>query len=513
MTPTPLAINSHTPATLPPADFPAADALPAPASPAVAQMPPSITSLVSSALPSLHQLHWCLSKAESSLPRGATPACLEPHRERELTRALLTTASLLDAQCVRLVRQSGRSVIRVRIDDRESDLAACSTRLMAAFQEAMLRSVGAAPTAGGLRFEAQLPAPHELAWPQEADIDVDDDLPGAPPVAAPDAESGATDNQVSDIRVHGRRTWSGQLPVAAVRRSRPFLVSAVPLGQDGLCLRIDAPAVPGALRTLEQLGFLPDDIARIDRAVATQGALVVVGGPARSGRTSTLQAALARIDPRARSIQTLEPVPALPVPGWLQMTTPAAQAAQALAVLGGNLADAVLADYPLPEADLTPLLKLSLAGCSVFSPMWLDRAHHALGLRPEFSRRLSLVVAQRLVRRLCPQCARPDHSPEVRHALARAANTWLHGQALNPASANPRGCANCRGTGYHGRALVYEVLEVDAPVRTMIEEGAPHAILEQRLQSEGRSLWDHGIRLLAAGQISLDSLRESICES
>jgi hypothetical protein len=437
----------------------------------------------------LHQLHWCLSKSESSLPRHGASGTLDAHRERELLRSLLSTLAQLEVQCARLIRLPGRSVIRVRIDERESDLAACSTRLMTSLHDILARHAGLNLAEARRWSEAGALEPRPLPWPAEPEsTDVDDGVLGAGNSAAP------TDAVPS-------------------RRAAGFVVSALPLAGDGLCLRIDrqSPGLPA--RALDQLGFLAEDIARVDRALTCLGAFVVVGGPARSGRSSTLQAMVSRLDARSRSVQTLEADSPMPAPGWLQCVAPPQQAQSALKVIGANMPDALLADYPDTTAVLPDLLALNTHGCTVLTPASLDRAHHVLGWQPGVARALSVVVAQRLARRLCPHCARQDISQETRHVLARAANTWLHGQALNPCSANPRGCAACRGTGYQGRALIYELLDIDPAARALINEGGPSGVLDQRLQAEGRSMWDHGVRLLAAGQVSLDALREAVAEA
>jgi general secretion pathway protein E len=130
----------------------------------------------------------------------------------------------------------------------------------------------------------------------------------------------------------------------------------------------------------------------------------------------------------------------------------------------------------------------------------------------ELARHLALVIAQRLVHRLCPDCAVPDASPELRAVLARAANSWLAGVPVQAKVARPGGCAACAGRGYRGRLLLAEVLDVDAGVRALAAEGFAGHDMERSLYAEGQSLWDQGIGLLAAGRTSLSALRSAMRE-
>ena len=119
---------------------------------------------------------------------------------------------------------------------------------------------------------------------------------------------------------------------------------------------------------------------------------------------------------------------------------------------------------------------------------------------------LSLVIGQRLIARLCQDCCRPDDRGPVRQALAGALNTWLRGSALQPRRAAPGGCAQCGQTGYAGRVLVYELLDVDARARGLIASSVDPVELEQALLPEGSSLWDCGLRRVADGVTSFDAL-------
>jgi type II secretory ATPase GspE/PulE/Tfp pilus assembly ATPase PilB-like protein len=244
-----------------------------------------------------------------------------------------------------------------------------------------------------------------------------------------------------------------------------------------------------APHSLEALGFLPADLAPVRRALRAPQGLVLVVGPRRSGLSTTLAALLGA------------------VPG----SAPCSAA--------GNDPGVLLLDpSPSPAAARRAIASITV-GRRVFSSLALERAAHvfghfrAAGLHPALlARDLLLVVAQQRLARLCGACRQPDPSADVRHALAQAANSWLEGTVIAACRARPGGCEQCRGSGYAGHALAYECLIVDSAVRAMAEQGAIGLAMEQALFADGRSLWDHGLRLLAQGSCSLDSLRSAVRE-
>jgi type II secretory ATPase GspE/PulE/Tfp pilus assembly ATPase PilB-like protein len=250
-----------------------------------------------------------------------------------------------------------------------------------------------------------------------------------------------------------------------------------------------AHADPGfPARPLAQLGLEPADEAAIRRVLPEPLGLVLVVGPRRSGRSSTLAALIAAL--------------------------PAAPATDPAGTPGLRLLD------PAP----TPLgLRRAVAavplGCRVFASLALERAAHvfahcrAIGLPPALlARDLQFVLAQSLVRRLCPACRLPDRSAQLRGAMAQAANSWLADTPWEAYAAQPGGCTQCAGQGHKGQVLAYELVVVTPGVRALAEQGAVGLEMEQILFSDGRSLWDQGLRLVARGQCSLQALRAAVRE-
>ena len=264
------------------------------------------------------------------------------------------------------------------------------------------------------------------------------------------------------------------MAVEAIAEGRPHPAPAQSPGPPGLEALGDHK--PG----LEQLGLEPHDLQRIRAILRQPLGLVLVAGPRQSGRSTTLAAML-----------------------------PAVTASDA----------ALLLDPPASWSALRGALGTIVQGRRVFACLTLERAAHVFGhfrqrgLSPAaLARDLLLVLAQQRVRRLCTACREPDHSADVRNVLAQAANSWLEDTVRETFSARPGGCPRCSGTGYAGCALAYELLAVDSAVRAMAEQDAVGLDMEQALFSDGRSLWDQGLRLVARGTSSLAALRAAVRE-
>jgi type II secretory ATPase GspE/PulE/Tfp pilus assembly ATPase PilB-like protein len=277
---------------------------------------------------------------------------------------------------------------------------------------------------------------------------------------------------------------------------------------------------------LDQVGYEPHDLETIRRILREPEGLILLTGPTGSGKTTTLYSMLEAIDPEEKSVQTIENPVERRYGKWLQYEVGKGAADTEKDVfldhfrqLLRNDPDVIMVGEIRSAEAARLTIQAAQTGHLVLSTLHVDRAHHVLGrfrglgVDPgELADHLSLVVAQRLVRKLCRSCARPDASDDLKRSMASATNSWLEGEAVRAASPRAGGCANCNGTGYRGRTLVYELIEVDARVRGLIEAGVGALEIEQRLFADGRSLWDQGLRLVARGITSLAALRESVRE-
>jgi type II secretory ATPase GspE/PulE/Tfp pilus assembly ATPase PilB-like protein len=273
---------------------------------------------------------------------------------------------------------------------------------------------------------------------------------------------------------------------------------------------------------LDAIGYETADLESIRRALHAPSGLVLVVGPAGSGRSTALYAMLELLDPVRRSIQTVESRIRRPVPRWLQFAVPdrglrfSAWERRLRWVLR-NGADAILLGKIASPGMAQLAIQAVQSGHLVLSTMAVGRACSVL---TEFQRlhvpaaqlvdSLSLVIGQRLIGKLCRECAQPDDRELARRALASALNTWLADQSIRVRRASPAGCAHCGRTGYHGTTLAYELIEVDTRAQGLIGSGIDPIELESALLADGRTIWDRGLKRVADGTSSLDALQAAL---
>jgi type IV pilus assembly protein PilB len=231
----------------------------------------------------------------------------------------------------------------------------------------------------------------------------------------------------------------------------------------------------GVERRLDALGLEPGTLAHLRAALARPHGLVLVTGPTGSGKTTTLYAALAALNTTAINICTVEDPIEIHLHGVNQVATRddlGLSFAITLRALLRQDPDVIMVGEirDLDTADIA--VKAALTGHLVLSTLHTNDAPSAvtrlldMGIPPFLvAGALGLVLAQRLVRVLCPRCSRAgNESPDVLHAAG-----WC-----GPAFVARRhaGCSECAGTGYRGRAAVYEAMVPDDRLREAIVAGA-----------------------------------------
>ncbi len=321
--------------------------------------------------------------------------------------------------------------------------------------------------------------------------------------------------------------WSAAALRASVRRGAAGRFEWMRIGGPHARAIVLRPVPsPAPVAALDQLGFAEADRLAIRRQLGAPSGLVLVAGPSDSGRSTTAYSMLLELDPSRRTIHTLEAPVWRPVPGWLQVEVKAVRGAtgadlfqhglQALLRAGADVL--LLGRMASPE-----LLELAVhaveSGTLVVAVAPLDRASRILArLRALYRKRalgddvLTLAIAQRLLARPCGHCSLPDDRDEVRRVLAAALNTWMAQATVRPRRAAAGGCPQCGGSGYAGRTLAYELIEIDARARGLMASAADAFELERALLPEGSTLWDSGLQRLACGATSLEALRASIRE-
>ncbi len=259
------------------------------------------------------------------------------------------------------------------------------------------------------------------------------------------------------------------------------------------------------------LGFGAPAIARIQAMISRPNGLVLVTGPTGSGKTTTLYAALKRLNGPHLKVVTVEDPVEYRMAGVNQVQAHPGIGLDFAAALRSILRqdpDVVMVGEIRDGETARIAVQASLTGHLVVSTLHTNSAAAAvtrlmdMGIEPYLiAATLNGVVAQRLVRRLCEACATPAPVTErERLSLRLPASTTV-------TLRQPCGCPACNGTGYRGRMVVSEVMLLDGPMRGLIADRAGERAIAERAWAGGMvALAESGRALAAAGQTSLDEI-------
>lgn len=248
------------------------------------------------------------------------------------------------------------------------------------------------------------------------------------------------------------------------------------------------PRLSPAIGLEEGLGLSPDGLAILDKTIKRPHGIILVTGPTGSGKTTTLYTCLNKINSAERKILTIEDPIEYQLKGITQM-----QVEPKIGFTFANALRSMLRHDPdvmmlgeIRDAETAELaVRISLTGHLVFSTLHTNDAPGAIirlldmGIDPFLvSSSVILIIAQRLVRLICPHC---KEKPE---------QSFFHG----------RGCEACRFSGYKGRTGIFEMLEVSDEIREMILKKLPaHRIKEKAVSSGMKVLKEAGAEKVKEG--------------
>ncbi|GAB4175914.1 MAG: MSHA fimbrial ATPase MshE [Rhodocyclaceae bacterium] len=266
------------------------------------------------------------------------------------------------------------------------------------------------------------------------------------------------------------------------------------------------------LLELSRLGMPPYVLDRVSDAIHRQSGMILVTGPTGSGKTTTLYAALAAINSPEKKIITVEDPVEYRLPGINQVQVNekieltfdrvlrAALRQDPDIILVGEMRDQVTAEIGL-RAAMTGHLVLSTlhTNDAASTPirlldMGVPRYMVALSLQ--------LVLAQRLLRVICPRCSQP-------YKLSAREHEWMKGEVGEEVDRHEyrrgAGCSHCNGSGYSGRQGVYEMLEMTGPVVEAANQDDPAAFVRAaRAQMAGRTLRHDAVRAVFEGRSTVE---------
>ena len=309
-----------------------------------------------------------------------------------------------------------------------------------------------------------------------------------------------------------RLPQDGRIKTRVKGRELDLRVSTVPTvhGESVVMRVLDRASVR---LELEKMGFEKDTLARFNALLARPHGILLVTGPTGSGKTTTLYAALAKIDASAQKIITVEDPVEYQLEGINQIQVHAQinlTFANALRSILRQDPDIIMIGEMRDGETAQIAVQSALTGHLVLSTLHTNTAAGAvirmqdMGVEPYLiTSAVNGVLAQRLVRTLCGHCKEayePGHEVRETTGLSRfCAPDQLIYRAV--------GCDQCRQSGYRGRTGIHELLALDEPMRRAIIEGRDANVLNTIAAQSGMlSLHEDGLRKVAAGVTTLDEL-------
>ena len=278
-----------------------------------------------------------------------------------------------------------------------------------------------------------------------------------------------------------------------------------------------------ALLGLAQIDHAPADRERLLRGIRSPWGLVVVSGPTGSGKTTVLYACVSELaGPGVKTMSLEDPVEFL-LPWVTQIAVRSAEGmtyAQGLRSVLRSDPDVILVGEIRDREALVVCQQAALTGHLVLTSLHTDEAVSALRRMVDIGREpfvvaesVRTVVAQRLVRKLCPECSRSEApSPEaLRRAAELARSGGMAWESLRPDFRGPVGCERCGRTGFRSRTVLTEVLEMSPEIGLALREGAHPDRLRALAVSQGMTtMAADGIRRAAAGQVALGEVLQAL---
>jgi len=267
---------------------------------------------------------------------------------------------------------------------------------------------------------------------------------------------------------------------------------------------------------LGTLGFQTRELNTFARWIRQPYGMVVISGPTGSGKSTTLYASLKEIKSEGTNITTVEDPVEYQMDGISQV-----QMREKIGLTFGSTLRSILRQDPdilligeiRDEETADIAIKFALTGHLVFSTVHANDAPSTItrlidiGVPPFLvGSSLNLVMAQRLVRNICPNC-KEEYTPNAdelkRLGLEGTSHTYYHG----------KGCVQCRQTGYRGRSGIFEMLEMRQNIRKLVFENANQEVIREAALNQGMvSLRDAGIQKLIDGVTSFEEVLRSTVE-
>src|SRR5246500_2007466 len=325
---------------------------------------------------------------------------------------------------------------------------------------------------------------------------------------------------MSELDIAERRVpQDGRFRVRYKGRFVDFRVSIMPSihGEDAVLRVLDKETLSEKFHnlSLEVVGFSGEELRKFRRYIREPYGMVLVTGPTGSGKTTTLYAAINEIKTDEDKIITIEDPVEYQVRGITQIPVNEKKGltfARGLRSILRHDPDKIMVGEIRDQETAQIAIQSALTGHLVFTTVHANNVTDVIGrfvnmgVEPyNFVSALNCILAQRLVRVICPNCKRPrKYSPEELKELGLDPELW------GPFSfAEGAGCLECSGTGYHGRTAICELMDLTDRIREMIIDRRPTSEIRRAAREEGmRFLRESALDKIRLGLTTLKEINK-----
>ncbi|MBF0635365.1 MAG: type II/IV secretion system protein [Nitrospinae bacterium] len=308
-----------------------------------------------------------------------------------------------------------------------------------------------------------------------------------------------------------RRPQDGRIRIEHGGKFSELRISTMPSAfGEKLAIRVLQPEL--LMRDLGDLGFFPEDLIRLEGFLNRPNGIILVTGPTGSGKTTTLYSAMNFLaspekniisieDPIETMHETFNQTAVQPSIGWTFAT--------ALRTILRQDPDIIMVGEIRDQETAESAVQAALTGHLVLSTLHTNDTASSitrlidLGVKPfQINAAVVGIVAQRLIRTVCPECAKTVETPSRK---LKQLGITLKTETVRLKEAV--GCEECRFTGYHGRTAVYESLEMDDNIRQLVYDGRSAEIIRKYALDHGMmALRDNAIRRMLEGYTTLSEI-------
>ena len=313
-----------------------------------------------------------------------------------------------------------------------------------------------------------------------------------------------------------RKPQDGRMTIRVDRQEYDIRISSIPtVHGEKLVLRISSKL--NLTREKKELGLSDDELQRFDHMMAHPFGIIFVTGPTGSGKSTTLYTALSEMNREAVNIVTVEDPVEADIEGINQIQVNPKVAltfASALRSILRQDPDIIMIGEIRDQETASIAVQASITGHLVVSTMHTNNAVGTLSRMADMGVENYLiadsmigVIAQRLVRKLCPHCRKAYMASEEEKRILRKP------PEEDVEIFKPAGCNFCNQTGFFGRIAVFEIMEVNEEIRSLIAKNASTEQLADAAKRSGmRTLRENGIRYVLEGITSVDEMLKASYE-